>query len=64
MVCNLGSATEMIVTESCVGCGQCVPFCPQNTISVFVQAMIGDRCTNCLLCNRYCPLGAIVEDLL
>ncbi|MBC2699588.1 MAG: 4Fe-4S binding protein [ANME-2 cluster archaeon] len=52
----------MIVNAECVGCGQCVVFCPSEAISVWGRASISDNCTRCGVCVPYCPLGAIRED--
>ena len=52
----------MRISIECVGCGQCVVFCPCEAISVFGMASIADNCTLCGICVPYCPLGAIRED--
>ena len=54
----------MIVSrEVCVGCGHCVPFCPNDAIFVWGFADIDEeKCQECKVCVRYCPLGAILED--
>ncbi len=47
----------------CVGCGHCVPFCPSEAIAVFGFAEIDqEKCNECKICIRYCPLGAVSED--
>jgi len=44
------------VTERCVGCGACLPFCPAEAIQVMGRAEIdASRCTGCGMCARYCP---------
>jgi len=53
---------NMKISEICVGCAGCVPFCPTEAISALGKAEIdGDKCTECGNCINYCPLGAIVE---
>ncbi|HUV83796.1 MAG TPA: 4Fe-4S binding protein [archaeon] len=52
----------MKIMDICVGCGQCVTFCPSHAISVCGQALIGDTCTQCYLCIPYCPVKAIRRD--
>ncbi|MCG7849361.1 MAG: 4Fe-4S binding protein [ANME-2 cluster archaeon] len=52
----------MRISTECVGCGQCVVFCPSEAISVCGRASISDNCTQCGICVPYCPLGAIKED--
>lgn len=49
----------MKIMENCVGCGQCVTFCPVLAISVCGEAEIDETCTGCGTCIRYCPVGAI-----
>ncbi|MFQ5975022.1 MAG: DUF362 domain-containing protein [Candidatus Hydrothermarchaeales archaeon] len=52
-----------IIKEICVGCGHCVPFCPNEAIIVFGSAEINhEKCEECKICIRYCPLNAISED--
>lgn len=55
----------MRITEECIGCGQCIPFCP-----VVAIAMVGDvaeadqqKCVECGVCTRCmeCPVGAMVQ---
>ncbi len=56
----------MIIIDSklCVGCGHCVPFCPENALSVFSLAKIDqDLCIECLTCIEYCPNRAIREEI-
>jgi formate hydrogenlyase subunit 6/NADH:ubiquinone oxidoreductase subunit I len=46
----------------CTGCGHCVPFCPEEAISVLGIAEIdSEKCRACSLCQDYCPNSAIVE---
>ncbi len=48
------------VTERCVGCGACMPFCPKEAISVMGVAKVdAGRCTLCGRCASYCPNQAI-----
>lgn len=53
-------AEKMRVSESCVGCGQCVRLCPKGNIRVENgRAVIGTNCIQCLSCVQYCPKQAI-----
>ncbi|MDY7037177.1 MAG: 4Fe-4S binding protein [Thermodesulfobacteriota bacterium] len=46
----------------CVGCSQCIPFCPSNALRVWgVAEVIKESCTDCLECVAYCPVDALVE---
>ncbi|ABR54527.1 4Fe-4S ferredoxin iron-sulfur binding domain protein [Methanococcus vannielii SB] len=50
----------MKILECCVGCGTCVPFCPNGAITSIGNAEIEcEKCTKCGLCVSYCPLNAI-----
>ncbi|HIH69015.1 4Fe-4S binding protein [Methermicoccus shengliensis] len=48
-----------VVSERCVGCGECAAFCPVHAIRVCGRAVVGKGCTQCGLCVRYCPVQAI-----
>ena len=51
-----------VLTERCVGCAHCMPFCRQNAIEVWGTArIIEDKCINCGVCREYCTSDAIVE---
>ena len=51
--------------EKCNRCGQCVRICPQDVLRINeetrrpVIAYLSD-CQSCLLCELYCPQGAIL----
>jgi NAD-dependent dihydropyrimidine dehydrogenase PreA subunit len=46
--------------EKCVGCGQCVPFCPSEALKVWgIAEVIKDDCTECQECIDYCPVDAL-----
>ena len=52
--------------DTCVGCGQCVPYCPMGAIHLNdedVSEIDWDECVECGVClrNADCPVDAIVE---
>lgn len=51
----------LVVNElKCVGCGQCVSFCPTDALKVWCLAEIKrDACNECLECVDYCPVDAL-----
>ncbi|MBI2848881.1 MAG: 4Fe-4S binding protein [Chloroflexi bacterium] len=52
--------TVNISEEKCVGCGECVPVCPEEALSVWAQLTVDDeRCTDCAICTDYCPVDAL-----
>lgn len=52
----------LVREERCVGCAACMPFCPNEAITVYGVAEIDrERCKNCGLCLAYCPNDAIEE---
>jgi len=52
-----------IDTEECIGCGACVPTCPQEAITMDDDDVIAhldeERCDECLECTEICPVDAI-----
>ena len=51
------------ITDSCIGCGNCVSVCPQNCIrQAGVPFQIEqDHCLHCGNCMNACPVGAVVR---
>lgn len=59
-----------INAEKCVGCGQCIPYCPTEAISrnlkTFKSEINQEKCLECHTCfrSRICPVGALeIEEL-
>lgn len=49
-----------IVSEACVGCGQCASLCPTNNITLQDGKPVwGSDCTHCMACICHCPIEAI-----
>ena len=55
------SASPTIYIDKCVGCSECIKFCPVNAISLIKdKAKIKDGiCIGCATCIGVCPSGAI-----
>lgn len=57
-----------MVTEKCVGCGNCTEFCPEAAIEVMVvkgkkKVVIDYKyCKGCGICSSVCPLKAITME--
>ena len=48
--------------EKCVGCGNCMPGCPEDALWAFGVCQIDrDKCVECLLCIEWCPVDALEE---
>jgi NAD-dependent dihydropyrimidine dehydrogenase PreA subunit len=52
--------------NSCVGCGQCIPYCPMEAIHLTdagISEINRDECVECGVClrNAGCPTDAIIE---
>ncbi len=51
---------EIVVADSCDGCGLCVENCPANNITlVDNKAVFADQCELCLSCIYICPQRAL-----
>ena len=52
-----------VITDECVGCGSCAPFCPKGAISQadIQYAIDKDACVDCGACEKACPVEAIVK---
>lgn len=55
-------ARMRIEAERCTGCGECVPACPEEAISLRdgIACIAEDLCRSCEACVPACPQGAIV----
>ena len=51
---------KMTISDSCVGCGQCVKNCPVNNLSlVDGKAVSAGKCAMCYRCVSICPKQAV-----
>lgn len=55
------TVTTRIDTDVCIGCGECIPVCPHDTISLVEKKarVTGDHSLNCDHCGAACSTGAI-----
>lgn len=51
------------VSESCIGCGSCLPVCPQNCIDFINEKAVirRENCLHCGNCLNICPVSAVTE---
>ena len=53
-------ADAFTVSDTCIGCGQCVKRCPMNNVTLKDgKPSWGKNCTHCMACICYCPKEAI-----
>ncbi|MBQ7822512.1 MAG: DUF362 domain-containing protein [Clostridia bacterium] len=54
-----------VIGDKCIGCGECVRSCPQNTITLVenkrgkVASIELDNCIRCFCCQELCPIHTI-----
>jgi NAD-dependent dihydropyrimidine dehydrogenase PreA subunit len=57
---------ELIYSDLCNGCGQCVEVCPTNALSLGVDnvPLISEQsaCQTCFMCELYCQRDALYVD--
>ncbi len=54
--------TKYTVTDDCIMCGSCEPFCVNQALieGDTCYEVDQDRCDGCGTCSEYCPVYAIV----
>lgn len=57
--------TYRIIPDACVGCAQCMKYCPSKAIieveRKVLYEVVDAECSGCGICVIYCPTDAIVE---
>lgn len=49
-----------VITDACIGCGQCMEKCPQNCIIEGSPCkIVQEHCLHCGLCREVCPVDAV-----
>ena len=53
-----------IITDKCIMCGSCEPFCKNGAISDGETKYVidADRCDSCGTCMEYCPIDDAIVD--
>lgn len=59
---------SMVITETCINCGNCEPTCPNQAISAgdSIYLIAQERCTECVgafdkpQCVESCPIGECI----
>ena len=55
---------KLMITEKCIECGSCEPFCKNEAIDYICgrYRIDEEKCDSCGTCMEYCPIDdAIVE---
>ena len=56
-----GKMEGFFIADACIGCGNCLPVCPQNCISAGSSPfhIEESHCLHCGNCMKACPVGAV-----
>lgn len=54
-----------VVEPKCIYCAGCVGVCPHDAIELRETKIVffRDKCTECNLCHKFCPTGAITAGV-
>jgi ferredoxin len=65
---DLSEGSNMNVSDTCIGCGSCVPYCPMEAISLGPEKaeIDQDECVECNACFRaeVCPTDSLIRPEL
>lgn len=58
---NKASNKGPIITDRCVGCGECEKICPKGAVTIVdrLAKVMHSKCIRCFCCHEICPEGAI-----
>src|SRR3990170_1216277 len=66
--CWINGGSRMNVSETCMGCGSCIPYCPMEAISLGPHGaeIDQDECVECNACIRseVCPTESLIQPEL
>lgn len=54
-------AKSPLITEKCIGCGECKSICPKQAIKLVDETAVVNysKCIRCYCCHEICPVNAI-----
>lgn len=56
-----GQTKSPIITDKCIGCGECKSICPKQAIKLVDETAIVNysKCIRCYCCDEICPVNAV-----
>lgn len=52
----------IIITDTCVGCGECVDMCPADVLVMndgMAESLNQEQCIGCVVCEDTCSVNSI-----